>query len=461
MSSEGRVRALREAVRMSPDDAGLRGFLAQALADVGDLPEAERELKEALRLAPTDAALKTALASIFERQDKHSAALVVIEDVLADAPRDASALLTHARLLLGIGEMDRARDAYRSALAVDPTRADIALARRLGAGAVGATADGGATRPIERAPAPDRPEPYDPQGEREETRTRRPKITFADVGGMESVKEEIRLKIIHPLEHPELYRAYGKSAGGAILLYGPPGCGKTYLARATAGEIRATFVSVGISDVLDMWVGQSERNLHDLFEQARADAQSAGSCVLFFDEVDALAASRADLRGSAGRQLINQFLAELDGIDSMNEGILVVAATNAPWHLDDAFRRPGRFDRLVFVPPPDATARIEILRLLLRDKPLDGIDYDRLAAKTDGFSGADLKGLVDVAVERKLQDAFRTGAPAPLRTTDLMDALAKMKPSTRDWFATARNYVMYANQGGQYDAVRAYLDDKK
>jgi len=136
-------------------------------------------------------------------------------------------------------------------------------------------------------------------------------------------------------------------------MYGPPGCGKTYVARATAGEIKAGFLSVGINDVLDMWIGNSERNLHELFESARTHKP----CVLFFDEVDALGAARSDMRHHAGRQLINQFLAEMDGVKTSNEGVLILAATNAPWHLDPAFRRPGRFDRILFVPPPDAAAR--------------------------------------------------------------------------------------------------------
>jgi len=204
---------------------------------------------------------------------------------------------------------------------------------------------------------------------------------------MEGLKDEIRIKIIHPLAHPELYKAYGKTVGGGILMYGPPGCGKTHLARATAGEIHAGFLAVGINDVLDMWLGNSERNLHQVFQQARREAP----CVLFFDEVDALAASRADLRASAGRQLVNQFLSELDGVQTTNEGVLILAATNAPWHLDAAFRRPGRFDRILFVPPPDLPARASILRLLSRGKPVQDIDFDHLAKKTDGFSGADLK----------------------------------------------------------------------
>jgi SpoVK/Ycf46/Vps4 family AAA+-type ATPase len=288
---------------------------------------------------------------------------------------------------------------------------------------------------------------------RADGRVERPRITFQDVGGMEALKEEIRLKIIHPLTHAELYQAYGKSIGGGILLYGPPGCGKTYLARATAGEVRASFLAIGINDILDMWIGQSERNLHDLFEQAR----SHRPCVLFFDEVDALAASRSDLRQSHGRMVINQFLAELDGVQSSNEGVLILAATNAPWHLDPAFRRPGRFDRILFVPPPDAAARAAILRILCRGKPSQDIDYDHLAKKTEGFSGADLKAVVDVTVEQKLRDALKEGQPKPLTTRDLAAAAATLRPSTKEWFATARNYALYSNQSGIYDDILKHL----
>ena len=270
---------------------------------------------------------------------------------------------------------------------------------------------------------------------------------------MEKVKEEIRLKIIHPLTHADLYQAYGKPIGGGILMYGPPGCGKTYLARATAGEIKAAFISVGINDVLDMWIGNSERNLHSLFEQARNNKP----CVLFFDEVDALGASRSDMRQHAGRQLINQFLSEMDGVKSSNDGVLILAATNAPWHLDSAFRRPGRFDRVLFVPPPDAVARASILRLQCKGKPAEEIDFDHLGKKVENFSGADLKAVVDVAIERKLQEALKTGVPKPLTTKDLAAAAGTLKPTTKEWFATARNYALYSNQGGIYDDILQFL----
>jgi SpoVK/Ycf46/Vps4 family AAA+-type ATPase len=179
--------------------------------------------------------------------------------------------------------------------------------------------------------------------------------------------------------------------------------------------------------------------------------------VLFFDEVDALGASRSDMRQSTARQLINQFLAELDGVKSPNEGVLVLAATNAPWHLDPAFRRPGRFDRILFVPPPDLAARAAILQLHLRGKPSQDVDCQQVAKKTDSFSGADLKGVVDFAVEQKLREALRVGSPRPITTKDLLQATAQLKPTTREWFSTAKNYALYSNQGGVYDDILAYL----
>jgi SpoVK/Ycf46/Vps4 family AAA+-type ATPase len=241
--------------------------------------------------------------------------------------------------------------------------------------------------------------------------------------------------------------------GGGILMYGPPGCGKTYLARATAGEVRAAFMAVGLHDVLDMYIGQSEQNCT---RSSRRRARHA-PCVLFFDEVDALGAKRSDMRYSSMRQVINQFLSEMDGVTTSNEGVLILAATNAPWHLDSALRRPGRFDRVIFVPPPDVPARAAILQLMLADKPTQSIDYGRLARETEGFSGADLRGIVDVAVEGKLRVAMQTGIPKPLTTDDLRAALKAARATTQEWFETARNYAIYANEGGTYDEVLDYL----
>ena len=202
-----------------------------------------------------------------------------------------------------------------------------------------------------------------------------------------------------------------------------------------------------------MWVGQSERNLHAIFEEARRTNPS----VLFFDEVDALGAKRTALEKSAIRQVVNQFLSELDGAKTTNEGLLVLAATNAPWHLDSALRRPGRFDRILFVPPPDEEARAVILRLHLRGRPQEDIDFARIAAKTRDFSGADLRAVVDRAVEEKLRQAIAQGTVAPITEKNLLEAVRTIAPSTKEWFATARNHALYANQGGIYDDVVKYL----
>lgn len=443
-SGEATVQALRDALRVSPDNLPLRQHLAETLLGLGRFDEAEHEYRQALAQASDNDALKVGLANVFYQQGKNSQALVIVEALLKLGDVPPRAYLLHARLLVRAGEVERAIRQYREAIDADASLADGAFAESLGIDADPDNSDvveGRLRASLEDAAVL-------PDG-----RIERPRITFHDVGGMESLKEEIRLKIIHPLTHAELYQAYGKSIGGGILLYGPPGCGKTYLARATAGEVRANFLAVGINDILDMWIGQSERNLHELFEQARGHRP----CVLFFDEVDALAASRSDLRQSHGRIVINQFLAELDGVQSSNEGVLILAATNAPWHLDPAFRRPGRFDRILFVPPPDAPARASILRILCRGKPSQDVDYDHLAKKTDGFSGADLKAVVDVAVEAKLREAMKEGRPKPLTTRDFTSAAATIRPSTKEWFATARNYALYSNQGGVYDDILKYL----
>ena len=438
------LNGLREAIKVSPDNIPLRLHLADALLGAGRHEEAENEYKAGLALAPNHQPMKLGLARAFFSQGKKSHALVIVEDLLKASRKPPEAYLLHARLLMQAGDVENAVRAYRWGVEADSDLVDIELANRLGIDTDPATSevvDGRVRSTWEEGPE----EPV--------TEIERPRIKFKDVGGMESVKDEVRMKIIHPLTHSDLYKAYGKTIGGGILMYGPPGCGKTYLARATAGEIQAGFIAVGINEVLDMWIGNSERNLHELFGQARRNRP----CVLFFDEVDALGASRTDMRQNAGRMLINQFLAEMDGVKESNEGVLILGATNAPWHLDSAFRRPGRFDRILFVPPPDATARAEILRLHCSDKPQKDLDFDHIGKKTEGYSGADIKAVVDIAVEEKLREAMQAGAPTPIVTKDLLKASKKQKPTTKEWFATARNYALYSNQGGAYDDILDYL----
>lgn len=281
-----------------------------------------------------------------------------------------------------------------------------------------------------------------------------PTLTFADVAGMDEVKAALHRSFLLPLQNPEMYRKFGKRIGGGLVLYGAPGCGKTFLARALAGEIGARFVNVALSDVLDMWYGESERKLHELFESARRRAPT----VLFFDEVDALGQRRTQLKGAAGRTLVNQLLSEMDGFAGKSDEVFLLAATNHPWDLDPALRRPGRFDRLVFVPPPDAPARKKTLELKLAGKPVAaGLDLTAAARSAEGYSGADLQAVVERATEYAIEASVAKGGEQPIDETGLRRALREVKPSTRPWFETARNYVLYANEGGLYDELLGHL----
>ena len=284
-----------------------------------------------------------------------------------------------------------------------------------------------------------------------------PKTTLKDVAGMEAVKRRLEVAFLGPMRNPELRSMYGKSLRGGLMMYGPPGCGKTYIARALAGEMGMQFLGIGLSDVLDMYLGESERKLHELFLQARRLAP----VVLFFDEIDALGRKRSLMREGAGRTVVNQLLSELDGLDEDNEGLFVVSATNHPWDVDSALRRPGRFDRTVFVPPPDAPARVGIAKMNLEDRPHEKIDFDRIGKETNHFSGADIAHLVESAVEHALTDAIERGTARPVNMNDFNRALKDVRPSTRSWFETAKNYAIYANDGGSFDALVEYMREKK
>jgi transitional endoplasmic reticulum ATPase len=365
-----------------------------------------------------------------------------------DAPET---LILKARALVELGRNAEAGQAYARAVALNPALEDKSLEARF-TGQVRETVFEREGRPRLRVIA------NDDTAALEATRLVEPeieRITFADVGGLDEVKEQIRRKIILPFQKPSLFQRFRKKAGGGVLLYGPPGCGKTMLARATAGECNARFHNVAIADVLDMYIGESERKLHAIFEEARRTAPS----IVFFDEIEALGGKRQYSREATSAKLVSQFLAEMDGFAQNNAGVLVMGATNVPWAVDPAFRRPGRFDRVQFVPPPDRGARDTILELLLRDRPLASeIDTPFLVQHTSGFSGADLRNLVETAVEQAIEESIDHEREVPLSDAHLRGALKTVKPTTLEWLTSARNYARYANESGQYDEVLAFLD---
>ncbi len=435
--NENTIDSLREALKHSPNNTPLRLLLAETLLGLNRLEEAETEYTLILK-SSNDTKAKIGLAKVFYKKGNYSACNVILEEFIENGHEDIEALTLYAKGLLKENSVARAIETYKRVLSIDPNFFDEELDSQL-------RVKGG------REESEEEEEEYDSRF------LQKPAINFSDVGGMETVKKEIELKIIKPLLHPELYKAYGKKVGGGILVYGPPGCGKTFLAKATAGQVNAKFISVGLNDILDMWIGNSEKNLHEIFELGRSNTP----CILFIDEIDALGASRSDMKQSAGRHLINQFLQELDGIDNSNEGVLIIGATNTPWNLDPAFRRPGRFDRIIFVPPPDETTRESIFKLKLKNKPIEAIDYSQLAKKTENYSGADIDAIIDIAIELKLESSFADGIPRPIETKDLLSAIKKHKASTQEWFMTAKNFAMFANDAGLYDDILSYLKIKK
>jgi SpoVK/Ycf46/Vps4 family AAA+-type ATPase len=405
------IDSLRKALEAAPDDVPLRLHLAEQLLDAGDRRGAVEAAAAVLQRDPTNA---RAIRMIASMADGESAAPTAPDPEQQPTQPDAE---------------PPAADAPRAGFDWRAAEAEVK----------------------------DIAEPMFVEDAREPEvsayNAERSDINLADVGGMENVKERLHAAFLAPLRNPELRKLYGKSLRGGLLLYGPPGCGKTFIARAVAGELGAKFVSVGITDILDPFIGNSERNVRDVFRFARQEAP----CVLFLDEIDALGQRRTMTRNNAMRGTVNQLLTEMDGVDGVNDNVFILAATNQPWDVDPAMRRPGRLDRTVLVAPPDATAREAIFRYHLRNRPIEGVNLRQLAGKSDGYSGADIAYVCEGASERALLDGVRTGQVRMINMSDLEAALQQIRPSIGPWLESARNVVLFADQDGTYSELREYL----
>lgn len=391
-----------------------------------------------------------------------SSAQVTLEGVLAHNKGCAQAYLLLARLLCKRGLREDARRKYGAATVIDESISDPDLEEWLNGevttmptqkAEVPVALDSNAGESSRKAESVALTAEEDAEITRALEALELPTTTFNDIGGMEDVIERIRMNIIYPFKNPDIFKKFKKRPGGGILLYGPPGCGKTHIARATAGECGATFISITITDVLSKWLGESEQRLHELFESARRRSPS----VIFIDEVDAIGVSRSDASSSMA-PLVNVLLTEMDGISARNENLMVMAATNAPWRVDSALRRPGRFDRVLFVPPPDAPARKAILEICLRELPTESLDLDKLGRMSGRFSGADLRAVVERASEKAIYEEMRSGRSGKLTQKLLVDALRESRPSTIEWLETAKSYASYANRAGLYDDLVAFFE---
>lgn len=443
--TEEQLEQLKSAVELSPENPVLLKMYYEGLKKLSRWDQAEEVISKLAKLDANNHENQLEHASILYQLNKVSQGILMLEHLFENGINDPKAYVLIIKLYNKENDKQSAQKYYKALKENHPDFSDEEIDDLFD------TPQPEVTDSDDRVKLFTDHEPVTPIIPLE-----KPDISFKDVGGMQSVKEDISMKIINPIKHADLFKQYGKKIGGGILLYGPPGCGKTHIAKATAGEIDASFISVGINDVLDMYLGNSERQLHNIFEYARKNTP----CVIFFDEVDALGASRTDMRGSAGKNVINQFLQELDGLNASNDGILILGATNAPWHIDTAFKRPGRFDRIVFIPPPDNLARKEILDIHLKDKPKMEVDIDKVANKAANFTGADIKALVDYTIEEKLKIILATGKETPIKTKDFISAIKQIKPSSSEWFQTAKNYAVYSNQSGQYNDILTYLNIK-
>ena len=325
----GVLDSLRKAVDAMPDDVPLRLHLATMLLRGGQRDEAVRQLGAVLQRDPGNV---EALGLLRDPGAGPASAETAGQPPSAGTDNSPERAVVHPPSPGPEGSPGSGRPQYDWSQAEDEMR-DVLPAMFIGEGAAADSASAG----INEADA------YDAE---------HAGLTLADVAGMTEVKQRLEAAFLAPMRNPDLRRLYGKSLRGGLLLYGPPGCGKTFIARAVAGELGARFIAVSFADIIDMFMGQSERNIHELFEIARRNAP----CVLFLDEVDAIGQKRSQLRHTPMRSAVNQLLLELDDISGHNEGVFLLAATNHPWDVDSALRRPGRFDRTLLVLPPDAAA---------------------------------------------------------------------------------------------------------
>src|ERR1700749_1124317 len=422
MEPEPLLDSLRNAVNAMPEDVPLRLHLATMLLRAGQRDEAVRHLGAVLQRDPGNAEAMRMLTSPAE-----------VPGPPASPPADVDT------------SSERGRGSSSPATGPSPVQDVPSDAAKSGspseAPSSGAAGAGGAA-------GVDEARPYDAE---------HTGLTLADVAGLDEVKKRLEAAFLAPMRNPELRKLYGKSLRGGLLLYGPPGCGKTFIARAVAGELGARFITVSFADLIDMFVGRSERNIHELFEVARRNAP----CVVFLDEVDAIGQKRSQLRNTPMRSAVNQLLLELDDVASDNTGVFLLAATNPPWDVDSALRRPGRCDRPLLLLPPDGPAREGVFRFHLRERPVAGIDLARLSKLTDGYSGADIAHVCETAAERALLAWVRRGEPRLIGQADLEASVGEVRPSLGTWFETARNVALFANEGGAYDDLVAYLRKRR
>lgn len=429
------LSALLQAVKVSPDSAPLRRHYAEVLLNRGYMKEAEAEFHKALDLDPADAATKLGLARALHSQNQHSNALLLVKQVIRQSNRPAKAYILYARLLLALGSVSKAATEYRKGLDEFPEAFDSDLASTLGipdiplgtreSEALSSSESAKSSSSTKSPSAADTGSALRLPGRKaiRQLFSGPPGLGFSQVGGMGRLKHELDLLLVRPLRDAAFTEAFSHGLESRLLLYGPPGSGKTHLARALAGELLAPFLMVSLQDLEDVWGEDGAAFLAEIFRQAKEHSPT----VLVLRDCE-----------EADRILIQQLLKELDDVPRGTAGPLVLLTSEAPWSLPPALLRSDRFDRLLFLPPPTAHDRTEILRMLCQGKPQRFLSHSAVAEATGGFSASDLRVLVDSSLRQKLRQSLEKGQPTPLATADLVRTAETMKGSIESWLGAAR-----------------------
>ena len=407
-----------KALELNPNYSDAHCDLGLVFYETKKYEDALSHYDTAVRLNPKfwRAYFNRALIHYYYKVDTNKA-LDDLNRAIENNPNYARAYDLRGSVYQEMGKIEEAKANYKKALEINPLlrEARKALDSLEGAQAVSTGAQ--------------TPEAFKPEI---------PETNFSNVAGMDELKERLKFSIIEPLKNPELAKKYKQRVGGGIILYGPPGCGKSFITRALAGETKLKMINIKVSDILDKWIGNSEKNIHAAFETARKNAP----CILFLDEFDGLGWRRIEAEHSWERSMIAQLLVEIDQIDKKNENIVVIGATNAPWFIDDALKRSGRFGKLVYVTPPDKTAREALFKMYLKDIPVEKINYKKFAEQTWDFSCADVQSVCETAAEAAYAKSLKAGKEVPVSNDLIKEAVDKERSDLTEWFTSLGRMIM-------------------
>ena len=426
------VDALRAALVESPDNLGLREHFAASLALMGEQASALAEYRRILAVDPSRVSTLLVIAELFLDLGHHGEALVIAEDLIAKSLEEATARLLRARAFHEMGKTAEAIHDYLLAIREDPLLADEDLAEDLGLG----------ERKHDRDGVPDSLVTYLLD------RFELPKVTFADAPWLARITKKLRDHFLDPAQ-PPAERVFSSGA----LLYGPAGCGKEEAARCLAGEMQARLVVIPVAELLGMWPADAGERLFEVFDTVRSHRPA----VVLFQQIEALGAPFTDMHDEDAQRLVKRFTQLLQGRRGENRGVAVLASTDDPWRVDPWLRQPDLFHRLIFTPPPGLEERERLWQRLCRKHPIGELKWHKLARHSEGCSGADIRGVIDLVVATNWAGAMQTGIPTVVRTRDMLRALEKCRRSVPSWLATARHYLRFDRDRQAYVGVKNWL----